>query len=55
MAKLIFTDSYEKKATKFLKKHPEIHSQYEKTLKILPPVKNSGTLEGVFAVKKYMC
>ncbi len=35
MAKIIFTDSYEKRATKFLKKHPEIASQYEKTLKII--------------------
>lgn len=35
MARIIFTDSYEKRATKFLKKHPEIVSQYEKTLKIM--------------------
>jgi mRNA-degrading endonuclease YafQ of YafQ-DinJ toxin-antitoxin module len=33
--KLIFTDSYIKRVTKFLKKHPDIVSQYEKTLKIL--------------------
>lgn len=32
---LIFTDSYIKKAIKFVKKHPELISQYEKTLKIL--------------------
>ncbi len=35
MTKIIFTESYEKRATKFLKKHPEIISQYEKTLKIM--------------------
>ncbi|MCK5516308.1 MAG: type II toxin-antitoxin system RelE/ParE family toxin [Desulfobulbaceae bacterium] len=33
--RLIYTDSYIKRATKFLKKHPELISQYEKTLKIL--------------------
>ncbi|MBW1759037.1 MAG: type II toxin-antitoxin system RelE/ParE family toxin [Deltaproteobacteria bacterium] len=33
--KLIYTDSYIKKTIKFLKKHPELISQYEKTLKIL--------------------
>lgn len=32
---LIYTETYIKKASKFLKKHPEIVSQYEKTLKIL--------------------
>jgi mRNA-degrading endonuclease YafQ of YafQ-DinJ toxin-antitoxin module len=35
MAKLIFTDNYVRLATKFIKKHPEIISQYEKTLKLL--------------------
>ncbi len=33
--RLIYTDNYIKKAKKFLKKHPELISQYEKTLKIL--------------------
>ena len=33
--KIIYTDSYIKRATKFLKKHPELISQYDKTLKIL--------------------
>lgn len=33
--KLIYTESYIKRATKFVKKHPDIISQYEKTLKIL--------------------
>ncbi len=32
---LIYTNSYIKRATKFLKKHPELISQYIKTLKIL--------------------
>jgi mRNA-degrading endonuclease YafQ of YafQ-DinJ toxin-antitoxin module len=32
---LIYTDSYIKRATKFLKKHPDLISQYGKTLKIL--------------------
>jgi len=33
--KLIYTDSYIKKARKFLKKHPDLISQYRKTLEIL--------------------
>jgi proteic killer suppression protein len=35
MPKLVFTHSYEKRATKFLKKHPELSSQYRKTLELL--------------------
>ncbi|MCK5457121.1 MAG: hypothetical protein KAI45_08335 [Melioribacteraceae bacterium] len=35
MNKIIYTDSYIKKAKKFVKKHPELLSQYEKTLKLL--------------------
>ena len=35
MAELIFTESYIKKAKKFFKKHPELLTQYEKTLKLL--------------------
>lgn len=35
MPKLIFTESYEKKAAKFLKKHPELKEQYGKSLKLL--------------------
>lgn len=34
MPKLLFTDSYNKRAQKFIKKHPELLSQYEKTLKL---------------------
>ncbi|NJO15943.1 MAG: plasmid stabilization protein [Thioploca sp.] len=32
---LIYTDSYISKATQFIKKHPDLLTQYEKTLKIL--------------------
>ena len=33
--KIIYTRSYNKKASKFLKKHPNLTGQYEKTLKLL--------------------
>lgn len=32
---LIYPDSYVKRAKKFLRKHPEIHTQYRKTLELL--------------------
>ena len=32
---LIYPESYIKLAKKFLRKHPEIHSQYRKTLELL--------------------
>ena len=32
---IIYAESYNKRASKFLKKHPDLISQYEKTLKIL--------------------
>jgi mRNA-degrading endonuclease YafQ of YafQ-DinJ toxin-antitoxin module len=32
---IIYTESYNKRASRFLKKHPDLISQYEKTLKIL--------------------
>lgn len=35
MYNLIFTQSYEEKARRFLKKHPSIRSQYKKTLELL--------------------
>ncbi len=35
MPKIIYTESYNKKAAVFLKKHPEMISQYEKTLRLL--------------------
>lgn len=33
--RLIYPDSYLKRARKFLQKHPEIRSQYQKTLELL--------------------
>ena len=33
--KLVYTQSYNRRAAKFLKKHPELTGQYEKTLKLL--------------------
>jgi mRNA-degrading endonuclease YafQ of YafQ-DinJ toxin-antitoxin module len=33
--RLIYPDSYIKRAKKFLRKHPEIHNQYRKTLELL--------------------
>ena len=35
MYKLIFTNSYEERARKFLKKHPDLKNQYIKTLQLL--------------------
>lgn len=35
MAEIIFTDSYVKRARRFIKKHPELVAQYEKTLKLM--------------------
>jgi proteic killer suppression protein len=32
---IIYTNSYNKRAKKFLNKHPELLGQYEKTLKLL--------------------
>ena len=32
---ILYTPGYNKKAAKFLKKHPELFSAYEKTLKLL--------------------
>jgi len=32
---LIYTDSYIRRTKKFLRKHPEIHNQYKKTLQLL--------------------
>lgn len=32
---LIYPDSYIRRARKFLKKHPEVHNQYRKTLELL--------------------
>jgi len=35
MHRLVYPESYLKRAKKFLKKHPEIHKQYQKTLELL--------------------
>lgn len=35
MYSILFTESYQKKAKKFLDKHPEITNQYVKALKLL--------------------
>jgi len=35
MYSIIYTESYEQKAKKFLRKHPELKGQYEKTFKLL--------------------
>ncbi|VAW69411.1 hypothetical protein MNBD_GAMMA10-2146 [hydrothermal vent metagenome] len=32
---IIYPDSYIKRAKKFLRKHPEVHNQYRKTLELL--------------------
>jgi mRNA-degrading endonuclease YafQ of YafQ-DinJ toxin-antitoxin module len=33
--RIVYTPSYNRRAAKFLKKHPELYSQYEKALKLL--------------------
>jgi toxin HigB-1 len=57
--KILYTHSYIRRAAKFIKKHPDIVSQYEKTLKLLemdpthPSLrlhKLSGKLEGLYSV-----
>ena len=35
MTRLVYPESYLKRARKFLKKHPEVHKQYQKTLELL--------------------
>ena len=35
MPSIIYTESYIKKVSKFIKKHPDLLTQYEKTLKLL--------------------
>jgi mRNA-degrading endonuclease YafQ of YafQ-DinJ toxin-antitoxin module len=57
--KIIYTNSYNKRAAKFIKKHPDLIGQYEKTLKLLelnpfhPSLhfhKLSGTLNELYSV-----
>jgi addiction module RelE/StbE family toxin len=59
VAKILYTHSYIRRARKFAKRHPELLSQYEKTLKLLeldpshPSLglhKLSGKLEGLYSV-----
>ncbi|WP_019528499.1 type II toxin-antitoxin system YafQ family toxin [Dasania marina] len=33
--RIIYPESYLRRAKKFLKKHPEVHDQYQKTLQLL--------------------
>lgn len=56
---LVFTDAYERRALRWLKKHPDLRSQYLKTLQLLeanpfhPSLRLhalSGKLQGVYAV-----
>ncbi|HQP49302.1 MAG TPA: type II toxin-antitoxin system RelE/ParE family toxin [Spirochaetota bacterium] len=35
MVEIIYTESYNKRASKFIKKHPDLLSQYQKTLELL--------------------
>jgi len=51
--KLVFPESYNRRARKFLRKHPEIHNQYRKTLELLEldphhPSLRLHTLKGNF-------
>ncbi len=57
--KLIYTKSYNKKAKKFIRKHPDLLNQYEKTLKLLELNPNhpslrlhelKGKLKGIYSV-----
>jgi mRNA-degrading endonuclease YafQ of YafQ-DinJ toxin-antitoxin module len=45
MPDIIFTESYNKRASKFIKKHPDLISQYEKTLKLLEINPNHPSLK----------
>lgn len=57
--KLVFTEQYEKRARRFLKRHPDLESAYIKTLKLLemnpfhPSLRLhrlSGRLQGLHSV-----
>lgn len=45
MPKLIFTESYEKRAEKFIKKHPELKDKYIKILEFLQVNPNHPSLK----------
>ena len=54
MYKIIFTESYVKRAKKFAKKHPDLLNQYKKTLQLLElnpihPSLRLHKLEGKFS------
>lgn len=56
MYKLIFTDTYEKREKKFLKRHPELVERYKKILRLLElnpthPSLRLHKLKGKFAGK----
>lgn len=44
MYRLIYPESYLKKAKKFLRKHPEMRNQYQKTLELLEMNPNHPSL-----------
>jgi len=57
--KIIYTNSYNKRAAKFIKKHPELSGQYERTLELLelnpfhPSLKlhrRSGKLDELYSI-----
>ncbi len=59
VARILYTHSYIRRARKFAKRHPDLLSQYEKTLRLLetnpshPSLglhKLSGKLEGLYSV-----
>ncbi len=45
MIEIIYTDSYIKRARKFIKKHPELLFQYKKTLELLEINPNHPSLQ----------
>jgi mRNA-degrading endonuclease YafQ of YafQ-DinJ toxin-antitoxin module len=56
--KLVFTESYTRRAVRFIRRHPEVRLQYEKTLQLLelnpfhPSLrlhKLKGTLSGLYS------
>lgn len=54
MYKIVFTESYVKRVEKFAKKHPELLTQYKKTLQLLEinpmhPSLRLHKLEGIFS------
>jgi len=61
--RLVFTAQYEKRAARFLKRHPDLEKQYLKTLQLLelnphhPSLRLhalSGRLQGLFSVSIHL-